>query len=78
MTLYVNQKTRVHSNPGSGNGEIRITFNEMNPEPVTLALTLVEASWLAARIGMEIRRVENGEAKNPESRDAAPGQERDG
>ena len=65
--LYVNQKVRVWSKPGDANGEIRVTFNEMNPEPVTLALTLVEASWLAALVGAEIRRVERGES-TPEPR----------
>ena len=56
--LYVNQIVRVWSKPGDGNGEIRITFNESNPEPVTLALSANEASWLAGLIGVEIRKLE--------------------
>lgn len=61
--LYVNQRVRVWSKPGDGNGEIRVTFNEMNHEPVTLALDRIQASWLAAMVGKEIRELERAEER---------------
>lgn len=54
MSLYIDQKPVVFStvkNPM--NGIIRIKFAE-----ITLSLSLTEASWLAANIQKEIRKVE--------------------
>lgn len=54
MTLYIDQKPTVTStleNPA--NGIIRVTFAD-----VTLSLSIVEASWLAANIQREIRSIE--------------------
>lgn len=53
MTLYIDQDPVVSSkidNPA--NGIIRVTFSD-----VTLSLGLVEASWLATNIGIEVRKI---------------------
>lgn len=54
MSLYIDQKPTVSSaidNPA--NGIIRVKFSD-----ITLSLNLIEASWLAANIQREIRKVE--------------------
>ena len=61
--LFVDQKPRVWSKLTAAGNEIRITFNEKN-DPQTLALSLVDADWLAVNVGAEIRKVE-AEQENP-------------
>lgn len=55
MTLYIDQRPRVWSKTDNpANGVIRVTFKD-----ITLSMSLTEASWLAANIGREIRKVEH-------------------
>jgi len=57
--MYIDQKPVVFSKTNNpANGVIRVKFSN-----VTLSLSLVEASWLAANIQREIRKVEQ---ENPE------------
>lgn len=52
--LYINQKPTVFSQTDNpANGIIRIKFGD-----IILSLDLTEASWLAANIQREIRKVE--------------------
>jgi len=54
MALYIDQRPRVWSKTDNpANGVIRVTFKD-----ITLSMSLIEASWLAANIQMEIRKVE--------------------
>jgi hypothetical protein len=52
--MFIDQKVKVWSKPShEQDGVIRVTFGR-----ITLALSLVEASWLASNIQREIRAVE--------------------
>ena len=58
--IYLQQKIEVSSHPiGPQDGVIRVQFNN-----VTLAMTTIEASWLANNILMMIRAAERGESVN--------------
>lgn len=58
MTLYVNQRPKVFAKlDRSGNGVIRVQFAD-----ITLALSLNEASWLAANLGRMARSIEMSDA----------------
>jgi hypothetical protein len=61
--LYVDQKVRVWLAKGRPNNEVRISFNETNPEPVTLALSFDEASNLVAELGRVIEEDRGTESK---------------
>lgn len=55
--LYVNQKVEVTGDPTRpADRIIQVVFGH---NKVTLCLSLVEASWLAANLGREIRKIES-------------------
>jgi hypothetical protein len=52
MTVYFEQAPTVVKGRGDANDAVRVKFSD-----VTLALSLVEASWLAENLGRVIREV---------------------
>jgi len=48
--LYVDQHCRIHLALDRPGNEVRITFNEMNPNPVTLALSYEMADDVAQEL----------------------------